>query len=328
MKVAVYSFYDFEKEYLVRANAGKHDLVFIPQPLRLENARLSMDCSAVAAFVTDDLGTEVLQELAMHGVKYICLRSAGYNHRNISTAKRLGIIAARVPSYSPNSVAEHAVTLMMALNRKIVKANAATHRLDFSLDGLVGFDMKDKTVGIIGMGKIGGVLAAILHGFGCTILACDKIRNPEMISRYGVKYCSLQELCRASDIISLHVPLDLETESMISKKLIAQMKRGVMLINTGRGKLVNTQDIIATLKTGQIGSFGMDVYADESLFFEDHSGEILKDDLLARLMMFDNVIITGHQAFLTHEALTNIAATTIDNLDCFEIGRHCDNLIT
>lgn len=327
MKVAVYSSHHFEKAYLLDANAGRHQLLFIPESLSLETVHLAKDCAAIAAFVSDDLGSDVLQELERLGLRYLCLRSAGYNHLNLSVARKLGILAARVPAYSPNSVAEHAVALMMALNRHIATANAATHRLDFSLDGLVGFDMKDKTVGIIGTGKIGGALASIMHGFGCTVYVFDKVRNPELISRYDVRYRSLPELCRTSDIISLHVPLSLETELMINKKLIAQMKPGVMLINTGRGKLVNTADVIAALKTGQIGAFGMDVYRDESLFFKNHNGEILKDDLLARLMTFENVIITGHQAFLTREALTNIAATTVYNLDCFEKGEKCPNLI-
>jgi D-lactate dehydrogenase len=327
MKVAIYSSHNFEKDHLLKANAGKHQLIFIQDVLSKETASLAQGCAAVAAFVSDDLCGEVLQELDRLGVRFICLRSAGYNHINLSVAKKLGLHTARVPAYSPNSVAEHAVALMMALNRKIVKANTATHRLDFSLDGLVGFDMKGKTVGIVGTGKIGAVLAAIMHGFGCTILACDKIKNPDLVSHYGVTYCDLQELCRNSDLISLHVPLSLETEFMIDKKMIAQMKRGVMLINTGRGKLLNVPDVIAALKTCQIGSFGMDVYSDESLFFKNHNGEILKDDLLARLMTFENVIITGHQAFLTQEALTNIATTTIFNLDCFENKKHCDNLI-
>ncbi len=327
MKVAVYSSHDFEKEYLLAANDGRHQLVFVQEALSKETVTLAQGCEAIAAFVSDDLGSEVLQELDRMGIRYICLRSAGYNHLNLSAAKKLDLLAARVPAYSPNSVAEHAIALIMALNRHIVRANMATHRLDFSLNGLIGFDMKGKTVGIVGTGKIGAVLASILHGFGCNIMACDKVRNQELTDRFHVKYCSLAELCRSSDIISLHVPLNPETEFMINKKLIAQMKRGVMLINTGRGKLVNTADVIATLKTGQIGAFGMDVYSDESLFFKNHSGEILKDDLLARLMGFDNVIITGHQAFLTREALTNIAATTIYNLDCFEKNEKCPNLI-
>lgn len=327
MKVAVYSFHNFEKDYLISANNNKHELIFISESLTLKNVVLAKGADAVCAFVSDDLGQEVLDALSSAGIKFIALRSAGFNHLNVSAARKLGIVAARVPAYSPYSVAEHAIALMMALNRKIVKANTATHHLNFSLDGMVGFDMKGKTVGIIGTGKIGSVAACILNGFGCTLLAYDKIEDPELKRLYSVNYVSLAELCRASDIVTLHVPLNAETEGMINKKRIALMKRGVMLINTSRGKLVNSADVIATLKTGQIGSFGMDVYSDESLFFKDHSGEILKDDLLARLMTFENVIITGHQAFLTKEALTNIAITTIYNLDCFDANASCSNLI-
>ncbi len=327
MKVAIYSTHKFEEEYLKAANSGKHQLVFISESLKPETVHLAKDCRAVCVFVSDDLGKESLIALNSLGVKYLALRSAGYNHLNVSAAKKLGILSARVPAYSPNSIAEHAVALMMALNRRIVKANTQTHQLNFSLDDLVGFDMKGKTVGIVGTGKIGSVMASILHGFGCHLLACDKIENKELCRLYGLKYTSIEELCHASDIISLHVPLNIETELMINKKLIARMKRGVMLINTGRGKLVNSADVIAALKTGQIGSFGMDVYADESLFFKDHSSEILKDDLLARLMTFGNVLITGHQAFLTREALENISITTIKNLDCFEKKTRCGNLI-
>lgn len=327
MKVAVFSSHDFEKNYLIAANTNKHELVFIPGALTSKTARLAHGMPAVCAFVSDDLSQGILESLSAEGTKFIALRSAGYDHLDMGTVKKLGMLAARVPAYSPNSVAEHAIALIMALNRKIVKANNATHRLDFSLDGLVGFDMKGKTIGIIGTGKIGSVMASIAHGFGCNLLAYDKVQDPELTPRYGLRYTGLRELFNVSDIITLHLPLNPETQGIINKKAIAQMKRGVMLINTSRGKLVNTPDIIATLKTGQIGSFGMDVYADESLFFSDHSGEILKDDILARLMMFDNVIITGHQAFLTREALTNIASATMYNLNCFENNVTCVNRI-
>lgn len=327
MKVAIYSSHGFEEEYLKTANTAPHELVFIGQVLNSETVALAKGAEAVSAFVSDDLGQENLIALKKQGVKFLALRSAGYNHLNVSAARKLGFLVARVPAYSPHSIAEHAVALMLALNRKIVKANTRTHILNFSLNGLVGFDMKDKTVGIIGTGKIGSVMATILNGFGCRLLAYDRIENNELCRLYGLRYTSLEELCMNSDIITLHVPLNMETEGMIHKKMIAQMKRGVMLINTGRGRLVNTADVITTLKTGQIGAFGMDVYTDESLFFKDHSGEILKDDLLARLMTFENVIITGHQAFLTKEALSNIAYTTMRNLDCFETNQPCENLI-
>jgi D-lactate dehydrogenase len=328
MKVAVYSSHKFEMEYLLNASKGKHDLIFIQQCLDTSTVSKAEKCEAIAAFVSDDLGYDVLLAMARMNIKNVTLRSAGYNHVNLSRADKLGIRVARVPAYSPNSVAEHAIALMMGLNRKLIIADNRTHELNFSLDGLVGFDMVGKTVGIVGLGKIGCITAKILHGFGCKILACDKVQNKKMTRDYGVQYVDLSSLCEQSDIISLHVPLTMETHHLINKLLIKRMKPGVMLINTGRGALINTKDVIEGLKSRKIGYFGMDVYEDESLFFKDHSGEILKDDVLGRLMSFSNVIITGHQAFLTAEALKNIAETTIYNLDCFEKGIKCKNSIS
>jgi D-lactate dehydrogenase len=327
MKVAVYSIHDFEKPYLIEANKGKHDLVFISSTLKSSTIHLSEGVEAVSAFVSDDLSGENLIELKKLGVNFITLRSAGYNHLNLSVAHKLKMLAARVPAYSPYSVAEHAVSLMLALNRKIVRADKATHQLNFSLDGLVGFDMNGKTVGIVGTGKIGSVVVKIMHGFGCKIMACDLEENKELVKKYDIVYTDLQTLCKNSDIITLHLPLGIETTYLFNKQIIKYMKPGVMLINTSRGKLIKTTELIAALKSGQIAYFGMDVYEDESLFFKDHSNHILKDDQLARLMTFNNVIITGHQAFLTKEALRNIASTTIDNLDCFENKKTCVNLL-
>lgn len=327
MKVAVYSSHDFEKKYLIDANKGKHILEFITSSLDKTTVQFAKDSQAVAAFVSDNLNSENLTTLHQLGVKYITLRSAGYNNLDLATANKLGLLSARVPAYSPYSVAEHAVGLMIALNRKIVRANAATHQLNFSLDGLVGFDLNGKTVGIIGTGKIGSIVIKILHGFGCKIIAHDTIENKELILKYNVVYSDLKTLCENSDIISLHVPLNSETTSLINGQRIKQMKQGVMIINTSRGNLIETVEIVKALKQEKIGYFGMDVYEDEKLFFKDHSNEILKDDLLARLMTFNNVIITGHQAFLTQEALKNIAETTIYNLDCFEKNTTCENLL-
>jgi D-lactate dehydrogenase len=278
--------------------------------------------------VSDDLGADTLLKLAGMNITTIVLRSAGYNHVNLSKALKLRMNVARVPAYSPNSVAEHAISLMMALNRKLIVADHQVHQLNFSLDGLTGFDMNGKTVGIIGMGKIGSTAAKILHGFGCRILACDKLQNKSLVRNYKVRYVSLNELCEQSDIISLHLPLTPETHHLINKTLISKMKDGVMLINTGRGALINSKDVIQGLKSKKIGYLGIDVYEDESLFFRDHSGDLLRDDTLARLMTFRNVLITGHQAFLTAEALKNIADATIYNLDCFEQGIKCKNSLT
>ncbi|PBQ30561.1 hydroxyacid dehydrogenase [Sphingobacteriaceae bacterium] len=327
MKTAVYSIHEFENEHLLSANDGKHELIFIPQTLTEATVNLAKGCEAISVFVSDDLKAENLMELQRLGVKYITLRSAGYNHVDMNTAHNLNIAVARVPAYSPYSVAEHAITLMLALNRRIVQANNNTHRLNFSLNGLVGFDMKGKTVGIIGTGKIGSVVSNILYGFGCRMLAFDNVKNSSLAENYNVEYTSLEKLCCESDIITLHLPLTKETEHIVNATRIKMMKQGVMLINTSRGKLIDTNEVVSALKSGHIGYFGMDVYEDESLFFQDHSPEVLKDDVLARLMTFSNVIVTGHQAFLTQEALANIAVTTIHNLDCFEHKKQCVNLI-
>lgn len=319
MKVAVYSSNKFEIYYLEKVFNRKHDVKYISSPLTIENASLAQNYDAVSIFVSDNASAPVLQILAESGVKFLALRSAGYNHVDITEAKRLNIKVARVPEYSPYAVAEHAVALMLALNRKLIRAHNRVMEQNFSLDGLVGFDVHGKTVGIIGAGKIGSVVAKIMNGFGCRILAHDKSENTELQNKYGAIYTDCETLCRESDIISLHAPLVPETKYLIDKNCISKMKKGVMLINTSRGALVNTKDAIEALKTGQIGYLGMDVYEEEiGLFFEDHSEDILQDDIIARLMTFNNVLITSHQAFLTDTALSNIAETTFSNLECFE----------
>jgi len=319
MKTALYSNHGFEKSYLLNANNGKHELIILEPSLNLQTVSLAEGCVAVALFVSDDASAPVLEKLNQLGVKFIALRSAGFNNVNIKRAKELGIKVARVPDYSPYAVAEHTIALMLALNRKIIRSHIRIMEQNFSLDGLVGFDMHGKTVGIIGTGKIGSVIAKILYGFGCKLLAFDKVENVELKEKCNVEYTDCMTLCKRSDIITLHAPLTEETKYLINKNCIADMKPGVMLINTSRGGLVKTKDVIDALKTGHIGYFGMDVYEEEAgLFFEDHSEDILQDDTIARLMSFKNVIITSHQAFLTDIALKNIAETTIYNLDCFE----------
>ena len=327
MDTIIYSTHKFEKEFLVKANADKHALKFLDIPLNIETAHLSSGMPAVSIFVNDDASEKVLEKLHDAGVKFIVLRSAGFNHVNLKKAKQLGIRIARVPAYSPFAVAEHAVALMMALNRKLLRANSRVHELNFSLDGLTGFDMNGKTAGIIGTGKIGAVVIKILHGFGCRILAVDQIKNEEL-KKYNITYTDYETLYKNSDIITLHVPLTPETRYLVNKESIKKMKTGVMLINTSRGLLVNTKDVIDGLKNGQIGYLGLDVYEEEAgLFFEDHSEDILQDDIISRLLSFRNVLITSHQAFLTQTALQNIADTTIYNLDCFGKGGDCLNEI-
>lgn len=323
MKIAIFSASGFERKHLEAANADRHELRWLPACLDAQTALLARDCEVACLFVNDDAKAEVLEILAQNGVRYLALRSAGFNHVDLEAAQKLKLRVANVPDYSPYAVAEHAVALMLALNRKLIRANRRVEDLNFLLDGLVGFDMNGKTAGIVGTGKIGAVLAKILHGFGCRLLAYDLTENPDL-ARFDLTYTDLDTLFRNADIISLHVPLNPQTRYMINAENIAKMKRGVMLINTSRGGLVNTKEVVQALKSGQIGSLGLDVYEEEqALFFEDHSNDILQDDTIARLLTFPNVLITAHQAFLTDTALKNIADTTFENLTCFESNQPC-----
>ena len=326
MRTAVFSAYRFEKETLKAAAKKDHELLFIDAKLSLSTAVLAQDCTAVSIFVNDDGSEAVLKKLSGMGIQFLVLRSAGYNHVDLKAAAALGIKVARVPEYSPYAVAEHTVALMLALNRKIIKAHNRIQDANFSLDGLTGFDMHGKTAGIIGMGKIGKVVATILKGFGCRLYAYDPYPDKKLEAEMGVTYADIDAVCAVSDIITLHAPLTEETKYIINKARIDKMKDGVMLINTSRGGLVNTKDVVAGLKSCKIGYLGLDVYEEEKgLFFEDHSTEILQDDVIARLMTFPNVLITSHQAFLTDTALRNIADTTIQNLNDFQQGNECPN---
>ncbi len=269
----------------------------------------------------DHLDAPTLELLAQMNVHVIALRSAGFNHVDLRRAGELGLVVARVPAYSPHAVAEHAVALVLALDRKLPRAYARVRDGNFALDGLCGFDVHGRTVGIIGTGKIGAVFARIMSGFGCRILAVDRQQNGDCVA-LGVEYVELPKLFAEADIISLHAPLTPETRHLIDKNAIHRMKRGVMIINTGRGALVDTQAVIDGLKAGHIGFLGLDVYEEEEeLFFEDRSGQIIQDDVFIRLLSFPNVIVTAHQAFFTEEALGNIAVTTLSNLTAFETGK-------
>lgn len=328
MKVAVFDTHKFEKEYLLEANGEKNELKLLDTYLTVDTVELANGYDAISIFTEDDASEKVLDKLKKLGVKFIVLRSAGYNNVDIAHAKKLGIRVARVPEYSPYAVAEFTVAVMLSLNRKLTRTHYRIMEMNYSLDGLVGFDMHGKTVGIVGTGKIGRVVAKILHGFGCRLLAYDVVEDPELIEQYGLIYTDLDTLCHQSDIITLHAPLTDQTHHMINERHIVRMKNGVMLINASRGALVNTKDVIDGLKSKHIGYFGMDVYEEEKgLFFEDHSEDILEDDQIARLMAFNNVFISSHQAFLTDTALKNIAKTTIENLDCLEKGEACENEI-
>ncbi len=321
MIVAIYNTHHFERECLQRALQNQNELRFLDVRLTPETAALAKGCQAVVLFVHDQANREVLIQLNALGIKFIALRSAGFNHIHLPTAKELGMTVMRVPEYSPFAVAEHAVALILALNRKIHKACNRVRDLNFSLDGLVGFDLHGRTAGIVGTGRIGSQAARILHGFGCEVLVSDPIINPELAALENVTYTDFHHLCQQSDIITLHAPLNDATKYLINHDSISHMKKGVMIINTSRGGLLETKAVIKALKTGQIGNLGLDVYEEEdALFFEDHSQEILQDDVIARLLTFPNVLVTSHQAFLTSDALEKIASVTAHNLDCMVKG--------
>ena len=328
MRVAVYSSRPHDEEFLTRANADHgHELVFLESRLRERTAKLADGFDASCAFVNDQLSAPVLELLDEIGIHQIALRSAGYNNVDIDAAARLGFTVARVPAYSPHAVAEHTVALMLALNRQIHRAYNRVREGNFSLDGLMGFDVFSRTVGVVGTGKIGERVAAIMSGFGCRIVAFDPYPNPICVE-LGVEYVDLPTLMRESDIITLHSPLTPETYHLIDAAAIASMKEEVMIINTSRGALVDTVAVIEGLKSGRIGSLGLDVYEEEGgLFFKDRSDHIITDDVFSRLLTFPNVIVTGHQAFFTVEAMTAIAETTMQNLTAFANGTLSGNEI-
>jgi D-lactate dehydrogenase len=319
------AFFD-SKPYMKEAFTGnnKYDFSFLYYESRLtrETVSLAAGSNAVCVFVNDLVDAEVVDELASMGIKKIALRCAGFNNVDLGECEKLGVSVTRVPAYSPYAVAEHAVALMMALNRRIHKATVRVREGNFSLSGLVGFDVHGKTAGIIGAGKIGKCLLSILKGFGCRLLVFDPLAEKTMEAEFGCKLAGLDELLAESEIISLHAPLIPSTKHVINAESIAKMKRGVMLLNTSRGGLIDSKALLDGLKSGKIGYAGLDVYEEESAyFFEDVSDEIMSDDVLARLLTFNNVIITSHQAFLTKEALANIAETTIENLHEFQLGK-------
>lgn len=303
------------------------DITYIADHLNRNTVSISKGYDAVCIFVNDNADKEIISGLKQNGVRLIALRSAGYNNVDLKAAfKSLHVV--RVPAYSPYAVAEHAVALMMALNRKTHKAYYRVREGNFSINGLLGFDMHAKTIGVIGTGKIGKCLVAIAGGFGMNVVAYDLHPDEEFAKKHAMRYVDLPQLYSSSDIISLHCPLTPETHHMINEKTIAEMKDGVMLINTGRGKLVDTKALIKGLKSGKVGSAGLDVYEEESeYFFEDWSSSMIPDDVLARLMTFPNVLITSHQGFFTKEALTNIAQTTLDNIKEFFSGGYLKNEI-
>ncbi len=321
MRIVLFSSKPYDRaSFEARALPAGWQLQFQDSLLRVDTAALAEGCEVVCAFINDDLSTPVLERLAAGGTRLIALRSAGYNHVDLQAAERLGLTVARVPAYSPHAVAEHAVALVLALNRRIHRAFNRTREGDFSLHGLTGFDLHGKTVGVVGGGQIGLAFARIMAGFGCRLLIADP--SPVAgLDALPARQAGLDELIAGSDVISLHCPLTEASHHLIDAARLARMKRGVMLINTGRGALVDTPALIEALKSGQLGYLGLDVYEEEAeLFFEDRSDQPLQDDVLARLLTFPNVIVTAHQAFLTREALAAIAATTLDNIAAWIAG--------
>lgn len=321
MRVAFFSTKAYDRQFFDAANDSLvHELRYLEPRLTPETAVLAEGFPAVCPFVNDDLSGPVLRQLHAGGTRLVALRSAGFNHVDRRVAEELGMTVAHVPAYSPNAVAEHTVALILTLNRKVHRAYARVRDGNFSLDGLLGFDLHGRTVGIVGTGKIGALVARIMAGFGCRLLAYDPFPS-EACRRLGVQYVPLAELFEQSDIVTLHCPLTDENFHLIDAGALERMKRGVMLINTGRGALVDTRAIIDALKAGHLGYLGLDVYEEESeLFFEDRSDAIIGDDVFARLLTFPNVVITGHQGFFTEEAMRNIAATTLANVTAFERG--------
>ncbi|MEI6895584.1 MAG: 2-hydroxyacid dehydrogenase [Colwellia sp.] len=320
MKVAVFSSKPYDQENLEQINKNKHQFIYLPVRLTPLTATLAQGYEAVCCFVNDQLTAECIEKLTHFGVKYIVMRCAGYNNVDLSACAKHNIKVVRVPNYSPYAVAEHAVALIMNLNRHIHRAFSRVRDHYYLLDGLLGFDMHSKTVGVIGTGRIGICLIKIMQGFGCNVIAYDPYPNDE-VKALGVNYKTLDELYSESHVISLHCPLNTDTKHLINAESISKMKKGVMIINTSRGGLVDTIAVINGLKTEQVGYLGLDVYEEETdLFFEDNSNAVLQDDVFARLLTFSNVVITGHQAFFTREALDGISEVTLNNISALEEG--------
>ncbi len=328
MKIAFFSAKQYDEDFFTQSNAvHHHDLTFFEARLNTDTVDLAQHFDTVCVFPNDTLDAPVIEKLSEYNVKAIALRCAGFNNVDLNACKQNGIPVVRVPAYSPYAVAEHTVALMMTLNRKTHKAYNRVREGNFALEGLMGFDFHNRTAGVIGTGKIGEVTAGILKGLGCHVLASDPNPN-ETCKAMGVNYVEISELLKKSDIITLHCPLTPDTHHLINEKAITQMKDNVMLINTSRGGMVDTQAVIQGLKSGKIGYLGLDVYEEEAdLFFEDLSDEVIQDDVFSRLLTFPNVVITGHQAFFTKDALKNIADTTLQNISTIEQNKPCDNAI-
>ena len=326
-KIAFFDTKSYDKENFNKVNVGfGFEIIYYKERLGMNTVSLTQGVDVVCIFVNAECDARVIERMAQNGVKLIALRCAGFNNVDIKAAREHGIKVVRVPAYSPHAVAEYAVTLMLTLNRKVYRSVYRTREGNFKLNGLLGFDMHGKTVGLVGLGRIAKELAKILHGFGMNILAYDLYPDEAFARQYGVKMVTLDELYEGSDIISLHCPLTEETKFIINNESITKMKFGVMIINTGRGKLIKTEDLIDGLRTHQISAAGLDVYEEEAnYFYEDRSDKMIDDDKLALLLMMPNVIVTSHQAFFTREATHNIAVTTLQNIKDFIEGKELPN---
>jgi D-lactate dehydrogenase len=326
MTISFFSTHDFDKTFFNLFNK-RHEIRYFETPLNEQTANLAKGSQAICAFVNDKITAGVIQQLVENNVKLIALRSAGYNNVDLAAAKAHGLTVVRVPAYSPHAVAEHAVALILTLNRKTHKAYNRVREGNFSLERLIGFDLYGKTVGVIGTGKIGAVFCRIMQGFGCKVLAYDVVENWELMNQ-GVSFLPLKDVLAQSDIISLHCPLNDKTHHLINAQTLSQMKKGGMLINTSRGALIDTAAVITALKSEQLAYLGIDVYEqEENLFFHDFSESIIQDDVIMRLMSFPNVLITAHQAFFTEEALSQIATITLQNISDFEDEKVLANVV-
>ena len=326
MKVSVFSTKLYDRQYFEKFNlTGKHQLTFFEASLGADTSNLTLGFNAVCVFVNDQIDKATIEKLAHNQIKIIALRCAGFNNVDLKAAAENGLRVVRVPAYSPHSIAEHAVALILSLNRKTFKVYNRIRESNFSLDGLVGFNLYQKTVGVIGTGKIGSVFCEMMLGFGCKVLAYDLFES-ELLKEKGVEYSSLDQLLLNSDIISLHCPLTPDTHYLFNRGTFSKIKKGAMLINTSRGGLIHTEDAIEVLRSGKLGYLGIDVYEqEENLFFRNLSGSIVQDETIELLTTFPNVLITPHQGFLTKEALDQIATTTLQNLTDFEMGLPLEN---
>lgn len=326
MKLLVYSAKEFEIESLKNANEEKFKLTFVTEALDSTTAVLAAGFEAISIFSGDDASLVVLEILKDLGVKFITLRSAGYNNVSIKSAKRIGLRVANAPDYSPHAIAEHAICLLLALNRKLIQANEQVNQYNFLLDNLVGHNLNSKTVGIVGTGKIGSILVHLFHAFGCKVIANDLKSNHYLESQYDLKYMNLENLCKEADVISINVPLTYETHHLFNKSLFKVMKPSALLVNTARGAVVKTRDLLKAIKTKALSGYATDVYETEKgVFFKDNSKRGITDKQLKELISLPNVLLTPHQAFVTKEALKNIAETTIYNINCWYEGKECRN---